>query len=103
MSCQLLSCPVPLSLHVLHSRRSTIPALQHSVQHPAPSTWDSFQLIFLIADVRHTILGTNFFRHFNLSVDMTWGHLIDSLTQIQINGTLTEGIFPQSLSVPPIC
>ena len=52
----------------------------------------TFRWIFLIADVRHPILGADFLRHFNLLVDMTRGRLIDSLTQLQINGTLTKGI-----------
>ena len=52
----------------------------------------TFRWIFLIADVRHPILGADFLRHFNLLVDMTRGRLIDSLTQLQINGMLTEGI-----------
>ena len=62
----------------------------------------TFRWIFLIADVRHPILSADFLSHFNLLADMTRGRLIDSLTQLQINGMLTEGISP-SPCVPPIC
>ena len=48
---------------------------------------------------RHPILGADFLHRFNLFVDMTWGCLIDSLTQLQINGMLTEGISPS----PCVC
>ena len=40
----------------------------------------TFRWIFLIADIRHPILGADFLCHFNLLVDMTRGRLIDSLT-----------------------
>ena len=58
----------------------------------------TFRWVFLLADIKHPILGADFLSHFNLMVDLTRGCLVDSLTHLQINGVLTEGSPPA-----PVC
>ena len=49
----------------------------------------SFRWVFIIASVRHAILGADFLHHFGLSVDVRTSSLIDTLTQLQVNGIST--------------
>ena len=49
-----------------------------------------FHWIFIIAEVRHAILGANFLHHFGLSVDVRKSCLVDTLTQIQVHGISTN-------------
>ena len=49
----------------------------------------SFRWVFVIASVRHAILGADFLHHFGLSVDVRTSSLIDTLTQLQVNGIST--------------
>ena len=59
----------------------------------------SFPWIFIIADVQKPILGADFLRHFALLVDMQNHKLIDSYTQLYIQGILTHDSSPS----PSIC
>ena len=56
----------------------------------------SFRWVFIITGVRHAILGADFLHHFGLSVDVKTSSLIDTLTQLQINGisTTTTSVLP---------
>ena len=88
-----------------HSSFPTGPTLQ-AVNHSAIATfgsasrtinlglWRTFRWVFLIADVKHPILGADFLHHFNLLVDMTNGRLVDSVTHLQANGVLNQGSLP---------
>ena len=100
---------LPVS-HLPHSTFPAGPTLQ-AVNHSAITTFGSasrtinlglrrtFRWVFLIADVKHPILGVNFLHHFNLLVDMTKGRLVDAVTHLQVNGVLTREASP-SPSLP---
>ena len=49
----------------------------------------SFQWVFVVAKVKHPILGADFLRHFNLTVDMGRKSLADSVTCLKVNGIAT--------------
>ena len=49
----------------------------------------NFRWVFVIADVKQPILGADFLRHFGLTVDMRCGKLLDTTTQLQVNGITT--------------
>ena len=46
----------------------------------------TFHWIFVIANVRHPILGADFLRHYSLLVDMAHCQLSDAVTHLQVNG-----------------
>ncbi len=48
-----------------------------------------FQWTFIVADVKHPILGADFLGHFNLLINVKHRCLVDTLTQLQIHGILT--------------
>ena len=58
-----------------------------------------FQWTFIVVDAKHPILGADFLGHFNLLVDVNHCCLIDTLTQLQVHGILTQEPSP-SPSVP---
>ena len=49
----------------------------------------SFQWVFVVAKVKHPILGADFLRHFNLLVDVGHKRLVDAVTNLQVNGIAT--------------
>ena len=55
-----------------------------------------FPWIFIVADVKHPILGADFLKHFNLLVDIKHKQLSDSLTRLHVRGT------PGPTSDPPL-
>ena len=55
----------------------------------------TFRWVFLIADVQHAILGADFLHHFQLLVDVTNHRLVDSITQLRVNGVLTSESSPR--------
>ena len=52
----------------------------------------TFHWIFVIADVRHAILGADFLHHFGLSVDVRQSRLTDTLTHLQVLGISTRTV-----------
>ncbi|GFX80999.1 retrovirus-related Pol polyprotein from transposon 17.6 [Trichonephila clavipes] len=50
-----------------------------------------FRWPFIIAAVSQPIIGANFLRHYGLLVDIRHGHLVDSLTRFQTQGTVQQG------------
>ena len=50
----------------------------------------TFRWIFIIADVKHAILGADFLHHYGLSVDIRKSRLLDTLTQLQVHGLSTQ-------------
>ena len=52
----------------------------------------NFRWIFIIADVRHAILGTDFLHHFGLLVDVRQSRLTDTLTHLQVLGISTRTV-----------
>ena len=61
----------------------------------------AFRWVFLIADVQHAILGADFLHHFQLLVDVTNHRLVDSLTQLRVNGVLTSTPSPRPCVLRP--
>ena len=61
----------------------------------------SFRWMFVIADIKHAILGADFLRHYNLLVDVKHSALIDTLTHLQVHGLLTQEASP-SPSLPDV-
>ena len=61
----------------------------------------TFRWVFVIADIERPILGADFLRHFHLLVDMSHSRLVDSLTQLRIQGvrsmstTLSPSLLPR--------
>ena len=55
----------------------------------------TFHWVFVIADVERPILGADFLRHFHLLVDMKRTHLIDSTTQLRIQGIRSHVTSPR--------
>ena len=54
-----------------------------------------FRWVFVIADVERPILGADILRHFHLLVDMKRTRLIDSTTQLRIQGIRSHVISPR--------
>ena len=89
----------------------TLQAVNHSVIATSGSASQTinlglrhtFRWVFLIADVKHPILGMDFLHHFNLLVDMTKGRLVDAVTHLQVNGVVTREASPSpSLPCPAV-
>ena len=60
----------------------------------------SFRWVFVIADVKHPILGADFLRKYNLLVDMRRHRLTDSLTQLQVHGIRSTTGSPSPTLLP---
>ena len=54
----------------------------------------TFRWIFIIADVQHPILGADFLRNYSLLVDMSHNRLMDFLTQLKVQGIVTQESSP---------
>ena len=66
----------------------------------------TFGWIFIVADVANPILGADFLQHFGLVVDMNRRRLIDSITNLKVQGiqaistSPSPSLLPQSSSSP---
>lgn len=58
-----------------------------------------FTWMFVIAGVERPIIGVDFLKHFNLLVDVRNGRIIDGLTKLTTQGTVTNGSADSGLSV----
>ena len=54
----------------------------------------TFRWIFIIADVQNPILGADFLRSYSLLVDMKHNKLLDSLTQLRVQGIVAQESSP---------
>ena len=54
----------------------------------------TFRWIFVIADVQNPILGADFLRNFGLLVDMKYTRLLDTITQLHVQGITTHTLSP---------
>ena len=61
----------------------------------------TFRWIFIIADVQHPILGADFIRNYSLLVDISHNRPLDSLTQLKVQGIVTQESSP-SPTLPTI-
>ena len=50
----------------------------------------TFRWVFMITDISKTILGADFFNHYDLSVDIKSHHLLDPLTQLKVQGIVSS-------------
>ena len=46
----------------------------------------AFQWVFIIADVKNPIIGADFLHTYSILVDIAHNRLVDSLTQLQVQG-----------------
>ena len=60
----------------------------------------SFRWVFIIADVQNPILGADFLRSYNLLVDMRHNRLSDALTQLKIQGIVSDMPSPSPTLLP---
>ena len=60
----------------------------------------TFRWVFVIAEVHTPILGADFLRHYNLLVDMSQSRLVDSITQLRVQGILSDTISPSPSFFP---
>lgn len=60
----------------------------------------NFRWVFIVADVKHPILGADFLSRYNLLVDMRHSKLTDSLTQLHVNGIQTTSSSLQPTLLP---
>ena len=54
----------------------------------------TFRWIFIIADVQNPILGADFLRNYSLLVDVSHNRLLDSLTQLKVQGIVSQESSP---------
>lgn len=60
-----------------------------------------FQWTFIVAEVRHPILGADFLGHFQLMVDVQGSRLVDNVTHLRISGITTDTASPSPLVYRP--
>ena len=60
----------------------------------------TFRWVFVVANVKHPILGADFLRHFSLLVDMRHHHLADGLTQLSVQGVICSARSPSPTILP---
>ena len=63
------------------------------VLHPLLGLRRAFRCVFLIADAQHAILRADVLHYFKLLVNVTNHRLVDSITQLRVNGVLTSEPF----------
>ena len=54
----------------------------------------TFQWVFIIADVKTPIIGTDFLRHYSLLVDVERNRLVDNITQLRVQGISVQESSP---------
>ena len=59
----------------------------------------AFQWIFIIADVHQPILGADFLQHFNLSVDLHHGCIVDGTTKLSSQGNVSPRLNTIAFSI----
>ena len=62
----------------------------------------AYQCIFVVADVPTAILGADFLRHFGLLVDMRRDMLVDTLTNLSVNGETTTETSVSPMFTQPV-
>ena len=60
----------------------------------------TFRWIFIIADVKSPILGTDFLRNYSIIVDVKHNKLLDGLTQLRVQGISTDESSPSPSLLP---
>ena len=60
----------------------------------------NFRWLFIVADVKHPILGADFLRNCSLLVDVKHGRLSDGLTNLKVQGIISHEVSPRPLLTP---
>ena len=60
----------------------------------------AFQWVFIIADVKNSIIGADFLRHYSILVDVARNRLVDNLTQLQVQGIAIQEQSPSPTLLP---
>ena len=60
----------------------------------------AFQWVFIVADVKNSIIGADFLRHYSILVDVAHNRLVDSLTQLQVQGIAIQEQYPSPTLLP---
>ena len=60
----------------------------------------TFQWVFMIANVRNPILGADFLKHYGLVVDMRRRRLLDTRTQLSVQGVISSSPSPSLTLLP---
>ena len=60
----------------------------------------TFRWVFILADVQNPILGADFLRHYSLLVDVGRNRLLDTLTQLQVQGIVSHDPSPHPTFKP---
>ena len=60
----------------------------------------TFRWVFILANVQTAILGADFLRHYSLLVDITNGRLVDGITQLRVQGIISEVASPSPSFLP---
>ena len=60
----------------------------------------TFRWVFVIANVHIPIIGADFLRHYSLLVDMTNSRLVDTITQLRVQGILSQVESPRPSFFP---
>lgn len=56
--------------------------------------------MFVIADIQSPILGADFLRHYSLLVDVRQHRLFDALTQLKVQGIVSQDSSPSPTFLP---
>ena len=54
----------------------------------------TFRWVFIVANVQSPILGADFLRHYNLLVDIKHSRLVDAITQLRVQGIISQVTSP---------
>ena len=60
----------------------------------------TFRWVFIVANVRKPILGADFLKHYGLVVDMRRRRLLDTITQLSIQGVISSSLSPSPTLLP---
>jgi len=60
----------------------------------------NFRWVFIVADVHTPILGADFLCHYDQLVDMKQSRLVDAITQLRVQGILSQTTSPSPSFLP---
>ena len=60
----------------------------------------TFRWVFVVANVKNPILGTDFLRHYCLLIDVRQSRLSDALTQLKVQGIVCQDSSPSPAILP---
>ena len=60
----------------------------------------TFRWVFIVANAQSPILGANFLRHYSLLVDIKHSRLVDAITQLRVQGIISQVTSPSPSFLP---